>query len=109
MDAGRPRFQADRREREKLLAAQFFGVLWKATSTGLRESAPAHVRAGRGRLCTAAASARSIIGAEKVNRTLAGNLLWLAGIDVTSKRLRRYSRVGRDLPRSAHPEGCRRP
>ena len=39
MDAGRPRFEADRREREKL-AARFFGALGKATSTACERCSP---------------------------------------------------------------------
>ncbi len=43
MDAGRPRFEADRREREKL-AARFFGALSEGDVEGLRELLAADVQ-----------------------------------------------------------------
>src|SRR5208283_646779 len=70
MDAGRPRFEADRREREKL-AARFFGALREGSVDGLRELLAADVQLvgdGGGKAPTLA---RSIIGAEKVARVLA--------------------------------------
>ena len=82
VDAGRPRFEADRQEREKL-AARFFGALREGDVEGLRELLAADVQLvgdGGGK---APALARSIIGADKVARTLASFLPWLVRIDVT--------------------------
>jgi RNA polymerase sigma-70 factor (ECF subfamily) len=82
VDAGRPRFEADRGEREKL-AAQFFGALREGDVDGLRELLAADVRLvgdGGGK---APALARSIIGAEKVARLLASVFPWLVRVDVT--------------------------
>jgi RNA polymerase sigma-70 factor, ECF subfamily len=82
MDAGRPRFEADRREREKL-AAQFFDALRDGDVDGLRELLAADVQMvgdGGGK---APQLARSIIGAEKVARVLAAIFPWLVRIDVT--------------------------
>ena len=82
VDAGRPRFEADRREREKL-AAQFFGALREGDVNGLRDLLAADVQLAGDGGGKAPALARSIIGAEKVARTLASFLPWLARIDVT--------------------------
>jgi RNA polymerase sigma-70 factor, ECF subfamily len=82
MDAGRPRFEADRREREKL-AARFFDALREGDVEGLRELLAADVQFvgdGGGK---APQLARSIIGAEKVARVLASFFPWLVRIDVT--------------------------
>jgi RNA polymerase sigma-70 factor (ECF subfamily) len=82
VDAGRPRFEADRREREKL-AAQFFGALQEGDVDGLRELLAADVQLvgdGGGKAPTLA---RSIIGAEKVGRVLASVFPSLVRIDVT--------------------------
>ncbi|MGH3421143.1 MAG: RNA polymerase sigma-70 factor [Streptosporangiaceae bacterium] len=82
VDAGRLRFEADRREREKL-AAQFFGALREGDVDGLRELLAADVQMvgdGGGK---APALARSIIGAEKVARVLASAFPWHARIEVT--------------------------
>ena len=82
VDAGRPRFEADRREREKL-AARFFGALREGDVDGLRELLAADVQLvgdGGGK---APALARSIIGAEKVARVLVSIFPWLVRIDVT--------------------------
>ena len=82
VDAGRPRFEADRREREKL-AAQFFGALREGDVGGLQELLAADVQLvgdGGGK---APALARSVIGVEKVARVLASILPWLVRIDVT--------------------------
>ena len=82
MDAGRPRFEADRREREKL-AARFFGALREGDVEGLRELLAADVQLvgdGGGK---APALARSIIGAEKVARVLASIFPWLVRVEVT--------------------------
>jgi RNA polymerase sigma-70 factor, ECF subfamily len=82
MDAGRPRFEADRRERDEL-AARFFGALAEGDVDGLRELLAADVQLvgdGGGK---APAFARGIAGAEKVARMLASMLPWLVRIDVT--------------------------
>jgi RNA polymerase sigma-70 factor (ECF subfamily) len=82
MDAGRPRFEADRREREKL-AARFFGALAEGDVDSLRELLAADVQLvgdGGGK---APQLARSIIGADKVARVLASIFPWLVSIDVT--------------------------
>ena len=82
MDAGRPRFEADRRERDEL-AARFFGALREGDVEGLRELLAADaslVGDGGGK---APQLARSIIGAEKVARVLASIFPWLVRIEVT--------------------------
>jgi len=82
MDAGRPRFEADRRDREKL-AAQFFGALAEGDVEGLRELLAADVQIVGDSGGKAPALARSIIGAEKVARVLASIFPWLVRIEVT--------------------------
>jgi RNA polymerase sigma-70 factor (ECF subfamily) len=70
MDAGRPRFEADRRER-KLLAERFFDAFRNGDLHGLRELLAADVRMigdGGGK---APQFARAIVGADKVARALA--------------------------------------
>ena len=82
MDEGRPRFEADRREREEL-AGRFFGAIREGDVDGLRELLAADVQIiadGGGK---APALARSIIGAEKVGRVLVSIFPWLVRIDVT--------------------------
>ena len=79
MDAGRPRFEADRREREEL-AARFFDALRDGDIDGVRELLAADVQLvgdGGGK---APALARSVIGADKVARVLASIFPLLAGI-----------------------------
>jgi RNA polymerase sigma-70 factor, ECF subfamily len=81
MDVGRPRFEADRREREEL-AAQFFGALRGGDVDGLRELLAADVQMvgdGGGK---APAFARSVIGADNVARVLASAAPLLARVDV---------------------------
>ena len=80
MDAGRPRVEADRREREEL-AARFFDALRDGDLEGLRELLAADVQLvgdGGGK---APAFARSVIGADNVARVLASNFPVLAKID----------------------------
>jgi RNA polymerase sigma-70 factor (ECF subfamily) len=82
VDAGRPRFEADRREREKL-AARFFDALRDGNVEGLQEMLADDVQLvgdGGGKV---PALARSIIGPEKVARVLASIFPWLVRIDVT--------------------------
>ena len=82
MDAGRPRFEADRRERDKL-AARFFEALTEGDVNALREVLAADVQIVADGGGKAPALARSIIGAEKVARVLASVFAWLVRIDVT--------------------------
>jgi RNA polymerase sigma-70 factor (ECF subfamily) len=82
MDAGRPRFEVDRREREEL-AARFFDALREGDVDGLRELLAADVQMvgdGGGK---APAFARAIIGAENVARVLASTFPLLVRIDAT--------------------------
>jgi RNA polymerase sigma-70 factor, ECF subfamily len=82
MDAGRPRFEADRRERQNL-AARFFGALADGDVDSLRELLAADVQLAADSGGKAPALARSIIGAEKVARVLVSVFPWLIRIDVT--------------------------
>jgi RNA polymerase sigma-70 factor, ECF subfamily len=80
MEVGRPRFTADRREREKL-AARFFDALRDGDVDGLRELLAADVQMvgdGGGK---APALSRSVIGADNVARVLASNFPLLVAID----------------------------
>ncbi len=80
MDAGRPRFEADRRERQEL-AARFFDALRDGDIQGLRELLAADVQLvgdGGGK---APAFARTVIGANNVARVLASIFPVLARID----------------------------
>jgi RNA polymerase sigma-70 factor, ECF subfamily len=82
MDVGRPRFEADRREREEL-AARFFDALRDGDVGGLRELLAADVQMvgdGGGKAPTLA---RTVIGADNVARVLASNFPVLFRIDVT--------------------------
>jgi RNA polymerase sigma-70 factor (ECF subfamily) len=79
MDAGRPRFEADRREREKL-ASRFFDALREGDIDGLRELLAADVQMvgdGGGK---APQWARGVIGAENVARVLASTFPWFVRI-----------------------------
>jgi RNA polymerase sigma-70 factor (ECF subfamily) len=82
MDAGCPRFEADRRERDEL-AARFFDALREGDVEGLRELLAADaslVGDGGGK---APQLARSIIGAGKVARVLGSVFPWLIRVEVT--------------------------
>jgi RNA polymerase sigma-70 factor, ECF subfamily len=82
MDAGRPRFEADRREREEL-AARFFDALREGDVDGLRELLAADVQLvgdGGGK---APQLVRAVVGVEKVARVLASGFPLLVRIDVT--------------------------
>jgi RNA polymerase sigma-70 factor, ECF subfamily len=82
MDAGRPRFEADRRDREKL-AARFFDALRDGDLDGLRERLAADVQLVADGGGKAPAFARSVIGADNVARVLALNFPVLVKIDAT--------------------------
>jgi RNA polymerase sigma-70 factor, ECF subfamily len=82
MDDGRPRFEADRREREEL-AARFFDAVRDGDVDGLRELLAADVQMvgdGGGK---APAFAKGVIGADNVARVLASIVPVLAEIDAT--------------------------
>ncbi|HTX82493.1 MAG TPA: RNA polymerase sigma-70 factor [Streptosporangiaceae bacterium] len=81
MDEGRPRFEADRREREEL-ADRFFDALREGDIDGLQELLAADVQVIGDSGGKAPAFARSIIGAEKVARVLVSVFPWLMRIDV---------------------------
>src|SRR5690348_10698269 len=70
MDLGRPRFEADRREREEL-AARFFEALRDGDVDGLRQLLAADVQMVGDSGGKAPALARSVVGADHVARMLA--------------------------------------
>jgi RNA polymerase sigma-70 factor, ECF subfamily len=80
MDAGRPRFEADRRDREEL-AARFFDALRDGDIDGLRELLAADVEMVADGGGKAPALARSVFGADNVARALASVFPLLARID----------------------------
>ncbi|MEV6778109.1 RNA polymerase sigma-70 factor [Streptomyces syringium] len=82
MQAGRPRFEADRQERQEL-ATRFFDALREGDVTGLQELLAADVSMvgdGGGK---SPALARAIVGADKAARLLASVFPWLIRVDVT--------------------------
>ena len=104
MDAGRPRFEADRREREQL-AARFFDALRDGDVDGLRELLAADVQMvgdGGGK---APAFARSVIGADNVARVLASIFPLLATHRRESGATRVERPAGRDPSRSGRQRG----
>ena len=85
MEAGRPRFEADRRERDEL-AARFFDALRNGDVDQLRELLAADVSMvgdGGGK---APALPKSVIGADNVARVLASNFLVLARIEASMEQ-----------------------
>ena len=80
MDVGRPRFDADRREREEL-AARFFDALRDGDVDGLRDMLAADVQMAGDGGGKAPALANSVIGADNVARVLASVFPVLARID----------------------------
>jgi RNA polymerase sigma-70 factor (ECF subfamily) len=81
MDAGRPRFEADRRERAEL-AERFFDALREGDVDGLRELLAADVQVvwdGGGQ---APQWPRGVIGADNVARVLASTFPWFVRIGV---------------------------
>ncbi|MFJ1587856.1 RNA polymerase sigma-70 factor [Streptomyces sp. NPDC088197] len=82
MDEGRPRFEADRRERERL-AGRFFDALREGDVEALRDVLAADVQVvgdGGGKTPQ---FARAISGVENVTRLLATTFPWFFRIDVT--------------------------
>ncbi|WP_329391542.1 RNA polymerase sigma-70 factor [Streptomyces sp. NBC_01716] len=82
MEAGRPRFEADREERQKL-AARFFDALKDGDVVGLRDLLAADVQLvgdGGGK---APQLAKALVGAERVARVLSTVFPLLSRIDVT--------------------------
>ncbi|GLP69039.1 DNA-directed RNA polymerase sigma-70 factor [Streptomyces sp. TUS-ST3] len=82
MQAGRPRFEADRQERQEL-ATRFLDALREGDVVGLRDLLAADVSMvgdGGGK---APQLARAVIGAENVARLLASVFPWMARIEVT--------------------------
>jgi RNA polymerase sigma-70 factor (ECF subfamily) len=82
MEAGRPRFEADRREREEL-AGRFFDAIREGDVDGLRELLAADVQLvgdGGGK---APQFARSVAGADKVARLLVSMMEWMLAVDVS--------------------------
>jgi RNA polymerase sigma-70 factor (ECF subfamily) len=82
VDAGRPRFEADRRERDKL-AARFFGALREGDVGRLQDLLAADVQLAGDSGGKAPALARTVIGPQKVARVLASVFPWLVRVDVT--------------------------
>jgi RNA polymerase sigma-70 factor (ECF subfamily) len=85
MDVGRPRFEADRREREEL-AARFFDALRDGDVEGLRELLAADVQMVADGGGKAPALARSVIGADRVARVLASSFPLLVRLDARVDR-----------------------
>jgi RNA polymerase sigma-70 factor, ECF subfamily len=84
MNAGRPRFEADRRERDEL-ASRFFDALAEGDVDGLRELLAADVQIvgdGGGK---APQLARAVTGTRNVARVLASIFPWLVRIGVTAQ------------------------
>jgi RNA polymerase sigma-70 factor (ECF subfamily) len=85
MELGRPRFDADRREREDL-ALRFFEAIRDGDVDGVRVLLAADVQLigdGGGK---APAFARSVIGADRVARVLAANFPLLADVEASLAR-----------------------
>jgi RNA polymerase sigma-70 factor (TIGR02957 family) len=82
MEAGRPRFEAVRKEREEL-ASRFFGALREGDVAGLQELLAADVSMVGDSGGKAPQLARAVIGARNVARLLASVFLRMARIDVT--------------------------
>jgi RNA polymerase sigma-70 factor (ECF subfamily) len=85
MDAGRPRFEADRREREEL-AARFFDALREGDVDGLQELLAADVQMTGDGGGKAPALTRTIFGAANVARVLAAGFPLLVRTGVAVER-----------------------
>jgi RNA polymerase sigma-70 factor (ECF subfamily) len=81
VDAGYPRFEADRTAREKL-AAKFYGALREGDVDGLQELLAADIQLVGDSGGKSPALSRSLTGREKVARTLASFFARLVQIDV---------------------------
>jgi RNA polymerase sigma-70 factor, ECF subfamily len=81
MDAGRPRFEADRRERQEL-AERFFEALTEGDVDGLRELLAADVQMAWDSGGKAPQWARGILGPENVARVLTSTFPWFVRIGV---------------------------
>jgi RNA polymerase sigma-70 factor (ECF subfamily) len=81
MEAGRPRFDADRREREEL-AGRFFDAIREGDVDGLRELLAADVQLVSDSGGKAPQWGRGAFGADNVARLLAAFLPWLDTVDV---------------------------
>jgi len=85
MDDGRPRFEADRRERQEL-AARFFDAVRDGDVDALKELLAADVQIvgdGGGK---APAFAKAVVGADNVARVLVSTFPLLAQVDATVER-----------------------
>ncbi|MFE0513835.1 sigma factor-like helix-turn-helix DNA-binding protein, partial [Streptomyces sp. NPDC058964] len=82
MDAGRPRFEADRREREEL-AERFFDAFREGDVAGLRELLAADVQMASDSGGKAPQWGKGVFGADNVARVLAAIAPPLERIDVT--------------------------
>ena len=82
MEAGRPRFEADRREREEL-AARFFDALREGDVDGLRELLAADVQLVADSGGKAPQWGKGAFGADDVARVLTAFLPWLGEIQVS--------------------------
>jgi RNA polymerase sigma-70 factor (ECF subfamily) len=85
MDAGRPRFEADRRERDEL-AARFFDALREGDVEGLQELLAADVQMTGDGGGKAPALTRTIFGAANVARVLAAGFPLLVRTGVAVER-----------------------
>ncbi|MCF3963393.1 RNA polymerase sigma-70 factor [Streptomyces fuscigenes] len=82
MEAGRPRFEADRRKREEL-ATRFFEALQEGDVDGLRDLLSADVRMVGDSGGNAPSLARGLAGADHVARLLAAVFPLFARVDIT--------------------------
>jgi RNA polymerase sigma-70 factor, ECF subfamily len=82
MDEGRPRFQADRRERDAL-ATRFFDAVRDGDVDGLRNLLAADVQMVADGGGKAPALARALVGADNVARVLGANVPLFARVDAT--------------------------
>jgi RNA polymerase sigma-70 factor (ECF subfamily) len=82
MDAGRPRFEADRVQRDEL-AARFFDALRDGDIGGLRELLAADIQMVGDSGGKAPLWSRGVVGAENVARVLASTIPWFARIGGT--------------------------
>ncbi|NYV77360.1 RNA polymerase sigma-70 factor [Streptomyces sp. UH6] len=85
MEEGRPRFEADRRERQEL-AERFFGALSRGDVAGLRQLLAADVRMVGDSGGKAPQLAKAVVGAEKAARLLAAVYPLMARVDITFQR-----------------------